>query len=55
MCVAEWEEQIAGKWAPYHTTRGFAAADSVVTVLSVTSGPHQVGFLFHRVWNCQVG
>jgi len=38
--VAEWEERHG--WEPYHVTRGFQKEDSVVTVLGVTSGPHQV-------------
>ena len=29
-------------WEPYHVTRGFAGDASVVTVMAVTSGPHQV-------------
>lgn len=42
MCLAEWEEHIAGVWTPFHATRGFDAGASAVTVMSVTSGPHQV-------------
>jgi len=37
MCFAEWEER--SDWTPMHVERGFAAEDSVVTVLCMTSGP----------------
>ncbi len=37
MCFAEWEER--SDWTPMHVERGFAADDSVVTVLCMTSGP----------------
>lgn len=40
MCLAEWEER--NQWKPYHVTRGFQKEESVVTVMGVTSGPHQV-------------
>jgi hypothetical protein len=38
-CFAEWEER--SPWEPLHVERGFAASDSVVTVVA-TEGPHQV-------------
>jgi len=41
LCVAEHESR-APEWTPYHVERGFSETDSVVTLLSVTSGPHQV-------------
>jgi len=37
MCFAEWEER--SDWQPLHVERGFDAADSVVTVFCMTSGP----------------
>lgn len=40
MCLAEWEER--HDWKPYHVMRGFQKEDSVVTVMAVTSGPHQL-------------
>ena len=45
MCVAEAEELFddAPGWAPYHVaSRGANHGDSMVTVLAVTSGPHQM-------------
>jgi hypothetical protein len=42
MCVAEREE-VAPEWLPYHVEQhGADPADSVVTMLAVMSGPHQV-------------
>lgn len=46
-CFGEFEQR-APRWAPLHVERGFAAADSVVTVVSVTSGPHQVVDFYTR-------
>lgn len=36
-CFAEWEER--NPWQPLHVERGFAPADSVVTLFTMSSGP----------------
>ena len=42
-CVAaEAEETLSYQWAPLHVTRGFAANESVVTVMAITGGPQQL-------------
>ena len=40
MAFAEWEER--SPWEPMHVERGFAPAESVVTVFGLTGGPHQI-------------
>lgn len=42
LCVAECEEELSSGWEPFHCSRGFNRGDSAVTVLAVTSGPHQL-------------
>jgi len=39
-CYAEWEER--SPWEPLHVERGFAAADSVVTVFGLEAGSRQI-------------
>lgn len=39
-CFAEWEER--SPWEPLHVERGFAREDSVVTVMGLESGSHQI-------------
>jgi hypothetical protein len=49
MCVAENEAKCkAERWEPYHVEKGFAADDTVVTVIPVTSGPVQIVDFFAR-------
>lgn len=43
MCVSENDELCSEQgWQPLHVTRGFQNHESVVTVVAVSSGPHQV-------------
>mmetsp|Transcript_65551 Transcript_65551/g.143060 ORF Transcript_65551/g.143060 Transcript_65551/m.143060 type:complete len:473 (+) Transcript_65551:47-1465(+) len=46
-CFGEREGRCS-PWNPLHVERGFAADESVVTVVSVTSGPHQVVDFYTR-------
>jgi hypothetical protein len=41
MCLAEWEER-APSWESYGRTQGYEAGQSVVTLLPVVGGPHQL-------------
>jgi len=41
LCISEWEEK-APEWEPYHTLHGAQAHDSVVSMVPVVSGPHQI-------------